>query len=61
MGVRLAGDIQVKNKQAAHTEQHDDPRSAGESIVEDLDVAARPQLGDVERMWKRVPMNKPRH
>ena len=47
MGVRLAGDVK-KNKPVAHTGQHDDFISAGESIVEDLAVVAQPYLEDVE-------------
>ena len=37
-----------KNKPVAHKGQHDDPRLAGDSIVEDLAVVALPQLEDVE-------------
>ena len=44
MGVRLAGDILP----VAPTRQHDDPRPAGESIVEDIAVVAQPQLEGVE-------------
>ena len=55
-----------KNKPVAHTGQHDDPRSAGESIVEDIAVVAQPQLEDVEGIGptylrKRVPRKKTRH
>ena len=54
MGIRLAGDIQVRIKPVAHTGQHDDPRSAGDSIVEELAVIAQPQLEDVERVSPHV-------
>ena len=43
-----------KNKPVSHTGQHNDPRSAGESIVEDLAVVAQPQLEDVEEICPHV-------
>ena len=43
-----------KDKPVAHTGQHDDPRSTGESIVEDLAVVAQPQLEDVGGISPRV-------
>ena len=37
-----------KNEPVAHRGQPEDPRSTGESTVEDLVVVAQPQLEDVE-------------
>ena len=37
-----------KNNPVSHTGQHDDPRSTGEPIVEELDVVAPLQLEDIE-------------
>ena len=58
MGIRLAGDIQVRIKPVAHTGQHDDPRSAGESIVEDIAVVAQPQVEGVEGISPQQPVKK---
>ena len=41
-------------KPVANTRQHDDPRSAGESIVEDIAMVAQPQLEDVEGISPHV-------
>ena len=41
-------------KPVAHTGQHDEPRPAGESIVEDIAVVAQPQLEDVEGISPHV-------
>ena len=43
-----------KNKPVSHTGQNDGPRSAGESIVEDLAVVAQPQLEYVKGISPHV-------
>uniref|UniRef100_M4BWN0 RxLR effector candidate protein n=1 Tax=Hyaloperonospora arabidopsidis (strain Emoy2) TaxID=559515 RepID=M4BWN0_HYAAE len=58
MGVRRAGDIQVRIHRVAHTGQQDDPSSTGKSIVEDLAVVAQPQLEDVEGISPQQPVEK---
>ena len=47
-----------KNKTVAHTGQHDDPRSAGESIVEDIAVVAQPQLEGIEGISPQQSVEK---
>ena len=53
-GCTPSGRHPSKNKPVAHTRQQDDPRSAGESFVEDIAVVAQPQLEDVEGISPHV-------
>ena len=47
-----------KNNPVAHTGQHDDPRSAGESSVENIAVVAQPQLEGFEGISPQQPVEK---
>ena len=53
-GCTPSGRYPSKKKPVAYTGKHDDPRSAGESIVEDLAVLAQLQLEDVEGIGLRT-------
>ena len=57
-GCKPSGRHPSNRKPVSHTRQHDDPRSAGESIVEDIAVVAQPQVEGVEGISPQQPVKK---
>ena len=57
-GCTPSGRHPVIKKTLASTRQHNDRRSAGESIVEDIAVVAQPQLENVEEIRLQQPIKK---